>query len=220
MDPIVRLIEEGTDPPVVAAWRCGGCRAVGFREEEARACCVPARCACGAPASHPRGGQCYPCRAREASRTHVATQSDRRARAVVVPEAALGGAMVVWDDAPDHPGDGYFADVAAVIEYAFDHDVSAPPFVWATTPMTLWFDAQELVDGALENWHDGAGDHLAAADLDELQAFLSGWCGRVSPTLRGFEVDRTRVVVVTAADVARWTLANVAYVSARTGGAA
>ena len=83
----------------------------------------------------------------------------------------------------DPQGDRWLADPEDVDDYGVE-------YAFATKPFPLRLDAEGIVEGALEEHHEGA--EVAPALIAELQAYLDAWCERADVT--SYEVDYGRVV--------------------------
>lgn len=106
---------------------------------------------------------------------------------------------VVWPDAPVSScrcsTEDYFRSVDDVIEACAEDGIELPAFVWATSEMHLGFDANYVLESALEEHHEDAIDGIPSSAIDDLQALLDAWAARPDTEVTTYVEDRTRAVV-------------------------
>jgi hypothetical protein len=192
------LVRAGTDDPIAAA--CGKCglvhspkiyfappdRAMAAARQAADDCCTPRKCEdCGKETEGRGWLVCGRCRT---ERVQLQEQA-RFDAATVVPWDDAAGAML-WDEENDR----WISDGDAP-----EDDEPPTRYAYATTPLALHINADNIIADALENGehHDDAGDEIVPAERAELQSFLDGWCERTG-VVSHFP-DYSRVVVFEAA---------------------
>lgn len=94
--------------------------------------------------------------------------------------------------------DGYFRSITELEEYCASHEIALPQFVKACSLKKLSMDADYIIDCALDDHHEDAGEEISQLERTELQAFLDGWCERVG--VKSWEI--------TDDDVILWTITN------------
>jgi len=75
--------------------------------------------------------------------------------------------------------EGYFTDWADFFENWNDHHEPGderPMYVWGTEALQFALDADRLIENALEDHYEDAGDQIDHADRKELQETLDDWC--------------------------------------------
>lgn len=196
---VKELVFRGEDK--TALYACGSCgqcyspRVYACREdaahiaarEAAEACCVPPTCSvCGVEVARP-WTMCAKHREQAMLR-----------RATPVP-AAEWTDPVHRDDMTGDWGEGYSSSVHYLLEWwDFEHGVEigptpAPPaWCWPCKPVDFALDLERILESALDEFHEDAGDDLVA--VDALDAFVEAWNKKQS--LRTWYPDHTRVVVL------------------------
>lgn len=165
---VKRLVVEGRDGDVVAL-ACGMCGTVYLPRDTERAdqCCAPYNCSdCGTETKR-YWLKCDDCRAKAAAQK----ERERFDAAVKIPASKYDGEQVY-----DPHRDAYEVDASDAFE-----DAEPPaPYVYATTYRALHIDAEGVVENAAEGGehHDELADSIPQHMMDELQAFLDGWCKR------------------------------------------
>lgn len=180
-------------------WFCEKCRYTCRNEEDATSCCAPRVCDKCKETLKAGSYFCDPCWSKEQAEKEAA----RWAKAEPVAAAEYTGEMVYVETEDGHPyggsHEGYFhslEDLAECVEDGVydDEDGAIPTLhVYETTPTRLTFDASSLLDSELEEFHDGARDDVASAAEEELQAFLTDWADKNSPTT--YYPDYSRKIV-------------------------
>lgn len=200
--PPLALLVQGREPAEIVAYACGACGIVARSEEEARRCCDP-RCDCGVPA--PRGYTlCDGCRKKhyeEQDRKRQAADQAALEAAPRVTYAAYDGRYLYTERlAGGGDGEGYFPDVAELLEHCLDESIDPPALVWACSPVKMGFNADDLISSACEEMYEDAADEIGTAARDSLQAALDAWCEQHSPT----SYHPSRIAVDLSAEVAAW----------------
>ncbi len=118
------------------------------------------------------------------------------AKARKVPESEWTSAVVWEDGSGDMSGDGYFSSTEAVRDSCAANDVPVPAYVWGTGEEGMGLNAGEIIERALEDTYDGAGDQISTEATNELQALLDAWCER--HPVKWYREDRSVAVVMYA----------------------
>ena len=132
-----------------AIYACKEARAVQEARRAADECCAPRHCACGAEIEK-MWTACEPCRERH--KIQRATIAADYVGPVYI-EGYRGG----W-------GDGYFEDVAALIDACGLHDVAPPAYCHPCKATPLALDTDRILEAACEDQHEGAADQIVGAD--------------------------------------------------------
>ncbi len=104
-----------------------------------------------------------------------------------------------WVSWPVHgDNDGYFRSVDALLEHCANHEIKAPAFVWACTAEHLHINAAAILEDALEEHFEDAGDSITATELERLQTFLDEWTA--AQRITSWHEDRTRAVMLPPVD--------------------
>lgn len=103
---------------------------------------------------------------------------------------------VVWQGHGDN--DGYFKSVDAVIEYCADNEINGPKCVWACAPEHLHINAEAILEDALEEHFEDAGDSITTTEVERLQTFLDEWTK--AQGIVSWHEDRTRAVMLSPGD--------------------
>lgn len=195
MGDAVALVERGTDR--VCAFACPSCGCVypvkgdeSVALQLAQACCARGCIDCGKDVS-PGWSRCVRCfHALQAPSEQGAVHSARKVLAEEYDDP------VCWPGHVGSFGAGYFEDVSELLDYCEDHDVPVPGWVWACTPVPLRVDAQEVIDRALEEHHEGASEWLLSNGVRDLQEALDAWCKR--QLVQTWLLDHSCIVVLDA----------------------
>ena len=94
--------------------------------------------------------------------------------------------------------DGFFRSIKELVEYFAEREIALPQLVKACSARTLSMDADYIIDCALDEHHEDAGECISAAEREELQTFLDEWCARTSVV--SYEA--------TDADIILWTITD------------
>lgn len=184
---LIELVEKGSGQ--VVAHACGKCRCVRGSRDAAEACCEPPKCGtCGEIIGQFYCGPCIEKRLRE-------EEARRFEKATKINVADYDDPLYVDGIGEGDYGDGYFSDIDVLEEHCADREAGMPTYAWACSESGYAFDADRLVDDALEEFYDGAKDQLSAGAVEELQTFLDGWRDR-NP-ISGWMVDYSRAVLLT-----------------------
>ena len=144
----------------------------------AEKCCAPRSCNdCGGAVERKYWTKCDTCRATQ-SQEH---ERERYEAATRVPAAEYDGEMVCIGEDDFR----YTTDV--------DEGEGEPPWAWATTPRRMRLAADDILDGALDEYHEDARDEISTKDLGRLQRYLDAWCAHVNVV--SYYTDHSRVVV-------------------------
>lgn len=194
---VIELTRRGSDDVLAVA--CGACGMVFalVNRDIAEACCVCSYC--NLPMTGGRVGSEHASCASERWAEQARERGDRHADVALIhpevttlPDADYSG-PVYWND--HGPGEGYFADTAALREWCAGSDTKVPAWVWACDIDSFGIDAQYVVELSLEECHEDARSSVTQSDIEELQTLIDGWIKGVSvpPT---WNVDHTRAVVL------------------------
>lgn len=129
---------------------------------------------------------------REAERFAKATKVDAEGYtgAVYCPDGPPSTSMVE-DDCDESR---MHLSLAARVEEVSEAGEEPPPWVWACTTETPRSDARWIVEIALEDHHDGAGDAITKEHLAKLDAFLRAWWAESGVV--SYRVDHKRAVML------------------------
>jgi hypothetical protein len=94
--------------------------------------------------------------------------------------------------------DGYFRSVAELIEWCADQEIALPQFVKACRAFGLELDAEYIIDCALENHHEDAGENITDAERAELQKLLDEWSKRTG--VISYEETNDEIILWTLTD--------------------
>ena len=157
----------------------------------AETCCVPPTCSvCGVEVSRP-WTMCAKHR-----------EQAKLARAKPVPASEWSG-PVFSDDVSGDWGDGYSSCWPEMVEYHYgwgpseeDLDGAEPPlppaYCWPCEAQALRLDPDSLLENAVDDMHEDAGDEIV--DADELMRFIEAW--NAKQTCKSWYPDYSRVIVL------------------------
>jgi hypothetical protein len=69
----------------------------------------------------------------------------------------------------------YFETVDELLEYYHQDGQEPPPWVWATETVEFKLDASSILESALEEHHEDAGEVITTLDGNRLQKYLDIW---------------------------------------------
>lgn len=112
---------------------------------------------------------------------------------------------VCWPLAPvrgDMNGDGYFSNVAALIEACARAGANLPEFVWPCASFGLRVDAEDVIRAAVEadEHHEEAEEQIAAGGVEALQRALDAWVAEYAEDVRTWTPDHRAALVFDEAD--------------------
>lgn len=160
-----------------AIYACKDDLAIQEARRAADNCCAQRLCACGAEIKK-MWTACAPCREhRKLQRATIATDYT----GPVYIDGFCGG----W-------GDGYFGDVADLIDACDLYEVEPPAYCHPCTSSPLALDTDRILERACEDQHEDAADQIVGADaLDAaIEAFNS------AQTCVTYWADHSRVIVL------------------------
>ena len=103
------------------------------------------------------------------------------------------------DDMRGDWGEGYSSSVSDLLEWWADENwvevgpvPSAPAYCWPCVPTDFRLDVERILEGVLNEFHEGAADEIV--DADSLYDFVEAW--NQKQTLRTWYPDHTRVIVL------------------------
>ncbi len=168
-------------------YACGPAQAHEAARRAAEQCCVPPTCSvCGVEIEKPW--------------TKCARHRERDALRRAVPILASEWTDPVHrDDMGGDCGSGYSSNVAHLLGW-WDAEnwvevgplPEPPAWCWPCKPTDFQLDLERILENALEEFHEDAGDSLV--DTEELYAFVEAW--NKKQTLTTWYPDHTRVVVI------------------------
>ena len=132
-----------------AIYACKEDRAVHEARRAADECCAPRHCACGTEIEK-MWTACAPCRERH-----------KLQRATIAPDS---GGPVYIDGYRGGWGDGYFEDVADLLESCETYEVAPPAYCHPCTASPLALDTDRILEAACEDQHEDAADQIVGAD--------------------------------------------------------
>ena len=75
--------------------------------------------------------------------------------------------------------EGYFAEWEDFFDSLDDdNDDSHPEYVWGTIKTEMSLNADSIIENAIDDFYEDAGDEISDAARAELQQFLNDWCER------------------------------------------
>lgn len=99
---------------------------------------------------------------------------------------------VFLDGVPGGWGDGYFSDTDDLHQSCQDYERPAPAYCWPCTSRPLRLDPERLLEMAVDDMHEDAGDQIV--DADGLCDFIEAW--NAKQTCMSWYPDHSRVVVL------------------------
>jgi hypothetical protein len=185
----------------LVGYMCGECRTLydtpdNFEPSDAEEwalsraheCCVPRACdVCSIPLGRRFPASCSDCMFAEA-RKRKQNALDKATK--VAAKDYDGG--VFWSDVG--PQEGYFVSVDDMLAHCEDEGVDPPAMVWGSRKVPFSLSAETILEHALEDHHEGAGEQITTAEGKRLQAFLDEWAE--AQNINSFEEDRDIAVVV------------------------
>lgn len=117
-----------------------------------------------------------------------------------------------WGDQPIYcpydrgSTDGFFRNIAEYLEYEEDEVIPAEErssFVWATKPIHLSVDVDHIIENALDDMYEGAGDELKGVDelTQAIDAFL-----KANEHIVSYSIDYSRAIIIDR--VSFWNLSQ------------
>lgn len=104
-----------------------------------------------------------------------------------------------WVSRPGHDEDeAYFESVEALLVYCADNELPRPAFVWACKSFALHVNADFILEQALEEHAENAGDSITTTEVERLQAFLDEWAAKQDVV--SWDKDRERAVMIPLVD--------------------
>jgi hypothetical protein len=166
---------------------CGECKLI-YRSGElelAENCCKPWKCdTCGAP-TEKYWTACRECRAK------VQRDKDQAQWEKAEKVLAKDWDGPVWNTADD----SYHPDLGDLIDdWVCDHERGEPlPHVYVCDADTMKFDAERMIEHALEEHYEDASDDISQAAHEELQQALDAWTDKHGVT--SYHPDYKRAVI-------------------------
>jgi len=155
-------------------------------KDAATRCCNPTCRVCGKQTERYHK-LCSECRHKQFNERARLEEEQRRAKAEKVSYVDYKGGGVFLDDR-------FFESVGDVLEHCECDAVDPPQDVWGAIEIPFCLDADHVVDNALDDHHDGAGDDLSNASVKELQELLDGWCQKQG--IVSYEADWSTLVIM------------------------
>jgi hypothetical protein len=187
----IRTIVDKEDGKIVgfACANCGTFYSTISGEDEARKNAerchnATATCfSCGGPVMSLHQKECDTCWQKEIGRTTAKAAELERGRFERAPKIKFSDYKGEYLFFPDFSiGHDGFLPVDGLEDYFADDDEKMPAYAWACSSFGLIMDAQLILDSALEDHHEDAGENVGAEDLNELQTLLDAWCAKQSVT--------------------------------------
>jgi hypothetical protein len=175
-----------SDAGHTVAWACGACRYVARDEASARDCCEPYDCSGGCGTKLPKRDHRTKCDACT-DRDYEAKEQARHDKARKVPLAEYEHEGL-FDDAE------WFASFEELDHHYENQGTERPAWAWGCFPIALRISARDVIEGALQDHHEDAGDNIGAEDEKELQALLDAWAAKQKIT--SYECDESTVVLL------------------------
>ena len=179
----------------VVGYACGNCGTFYFSvtdedgaKKNAERCHSPnvVCTSCGGPIEPAYAAcqsQCDACWRAAVERTNAEATEKERVRFEKAPKVKFadykGEYLYFRDYAIGNDG---FLPVDGLEDYFEGDDEEMPSYAWACSGFILSMDAQSILDSALDDHHEDAGENVGAEDLKELQALLDAWCAKQSVT--------------------------------------
>lgn len=203
-EPVTKRPVPLTDPSGNArAWACGACGLIAYDEGGAARCCVCTRCGHQLSRDRRVGTEHSDC---NAARWAGITASERQRYVFLhgAPLVSHGEAVkqltereyagpVYWSDRG--PQEGYFEDIGDLRAWADGEGEALPAWVFACHVRPFALDADEILDAALADRHEGARDALDSQGVTDLQTLLDGWVESAGVP-DSWDQDCTRIVVL------------------------
>lgn len=149
-------------------------------------------CPCGAPVERPYWLRCDPCIKKEEAKKEAA----RFEKAQKISIEDYPDQPVFWGSRGPH--DGYFEDVAALLDYCEDDAIEPPKWVWAAKPTDFQIDGGEAIDRALEMQEhcEAVCESIPNKARKTLETLLGAWSQELN--LRTWHQDVRRVVLLSS----------------------
>ena len=181
------LVVRGSATGEVAAWACGKCRYVALSEEHARSCCATLQCPCGKTIERKHWKVCRDCENARYTEEQERKENEAFEKAEKVQAKDWDGPVVL-------NGDRFFSCVEDLLDDLDGED--DPKYVWACRKVGLGFDADDVINNALESQehHEDARDSITHGDVEELQALLTTWATK--QRVETWWEDRTKAVIL------------------------
>jgi hypothetical protein len=100
---------------------------------------------------------------------------------------------VSWPGQGDE-ADGYFDSTESLRKHCANNALDLPAWVWACTPEPLEFNADWIVEQALQEHFEGARVSIAESEVGALQEFLDKWAAKQN--IVSWHEDTTRAVML------------------------
>jgi len=190
----IELCERGSDE--IVAYACGKCGSVvgstsmhgDVAREMASRHCGPWLCrVCGVEHDWSHQTICHDCWRKSRAEREAERDEARFAKATHVAAAEYDGPVADGDE-------GFWQTIGDAVDELEDDGGEVPAYFWACTEDALKLDANGIIESALEDHHEDAGENISGKDECRLQALLDEWCDTVNVTT--WNVDYSRAVVV------------------------
>jgi hypothetical protein len=179
------LLEDGTRLRMFACGKCGtlhdhspigttdgerwdDTRQLQWMKDRAERCCQEKCDDCAAPLDGSQRHQSY-CRDCQSKRW-------REREAKQEAESFLKATAVSGDDVKLWWNDRVYDDIDEVIERYECDDEEPPAYVWVAEPIPFTVDADHVIENALDDHHEEAGECISDVARKELQDLLDKWC--------------------------------------------
>jgi hypothetical protein len=142
----------------------------------ARQCCGPRECDCCGVEIPPRREYCW-----------MWCNSCRDKKGSEKLQLAFDKAnKVSYQDYGDKPVvhcDDFYESIESLVDHLWCDGVEIPPWVWGCYEVQLKLDGDSLLENALEDFHEEAGDDISQQARDALQKMLDDWCENQGVTM-------------------------------------
>lgn len=71
--------------------------------------------------------------------------------------------------------EGYFEDLDTLIDYYASEEIPPPAYAWTCDKIEFRLSAEDILEHALQDHHEDAGDHITTLDGNRLQKYLDVW---------------------------------------------
>ena len=111
------------------------------------------------------------------------------------PVSWVGKAWGAWPHG-DMNGEGWFSSVRALVIACARAGIPLPPYAWAAVPRGLSINADDVVDLALNDHHEEAGDELEPGAKAALQGLLDTWIRAYGRKVKTWEEHTGHLVIL------------------------
>lgn len=134
---------------------------------------------CGGPTERLWENKCAACHAAENAKRREDDAKRELAKFTKAPKVKLAdytGAML-WFPDPTIGDDGFIPS-DEVDDYFDDDAEPGHEYAWACAAVGFGMDADSIIENALSDHHEDAGENIGNDNRKELQALLDAWCSK------------------------------------------